>query len=48
MTTQPAQYKLFGREVGEWANGMYRFYCFLAAWPISPAARGGYILGATE
>jgi len=40
---QPA-YKLFGREVGEWHGGMYRFYCYLAAWPYSPAARDGAAL----
>lgn len=38
--TQPA-YKLFGNEVGEWVGGMYRFYCYVAAWPISPAALSG-------
>lgn len=39
--TEPPRYKLIGREVGEYVGGMYRFYCYLAAWPISPAARSG-------
>lgn len=40
----PAPYKAIDRNVGEWVGGMYRFYCTLAAWPISPAARNGHIL----
>ena len=41
--TQPA-YKRFGDEVGEWVGGMYRFYCYMAAWPISPAVAAGAVL----
>ena len=40
----PAAYKLMGREVGEYVGGMYRFYCYLPAWQISPAAAQGYCL----
>lgn len=40
----PTPYKAIGRDVGEWRSGMYRFYCTMAAWPYSPAARAGYSL----
>ena len=40
----PAPFKVIGREVGEYVGGMYRFYCCLPAWPISPAAAAGYTL----
>lgn len=40
----PAAYKLIGREVGQRVGGMYRFYCYVSSWQISPAARDGYIL----
>lgn len=40
----PAAYKLIGNEVEQWVGGMYRFYCYIAAWPISPAAHSGYTL----
>lgn len=49
LASEPAQYKLFpNREIGEWTGGLYRFYCFLPAWPISPAALGGAILEETQ
>lgn len=39
--TQP-DYKLFdGGEIGEWKGGMYRFYCYVSSWHISPAALSG-------
>lgn len=41
---QKPQYKRFDRQVGEWKNGVYVFYCTIGAWPWSPAARGGYVL----
>jgi hypothetical protein len=40
----PAAYKLIGNEVGQYVGGMYRFYCYVAAWPISPAAGAGAVL----
>jgi hypothetical protein len=42
--TRPAPYKLIGREVGQYVGGMYRFYCYLPAWAISPAAQAGHSL----
>ena len=40
----PPQYKVVGNEVGERCGSIYRFYCTLAAWPYSPAARSGITL----
>lgn len=38
------RYKIIGTEVGEYVGGMYRFYCYLPAWRISPAAMAGEVL----
>ena len=38
-------YKLFDDgQIGERKGGVYRFYCYVSSWPISPAARRGYVL----
>lgn len=41
----PAPYKRIGGDVGERSGNFYRFYCTMAAWPYSPAARMGAELG---
>lgn len=40
----PAPYRLIGGDVGEWKNGIYRFYCTRVSWQYSPAARSGAVL----
>lgn len=41
---EPDPYKVIDGQVCKWTGGMYRFYCTRTSWPISPAARGGYLL----
>jgi hypothetical protein len=41
---RPEPYAVKGDMVAQWVGGMYRFYCTLAAWQYSPAARSGVAL----
>lgn len=38
---KPAPYIQRAQDVYEWSGSQYRWYCTMAAWPYSPAAKAG-------